>query len=377
MTRSLDDIAPAFKAAASRWPDAPNLQEHYVDLVTTFECKGCSMIELCKSFVESVCITVLNELGYPVPSNRPSTQTYLTVVLESLGLQNTRGASVFDKVLSAYNKLADALNEVRNQEGGIAHGKDGFIDAINERHSKVYLLSADTIIFVILQAYDGKDPFLLKTREPHTRFSHLNERIDAATQIEAEVDEDGVVDLSFQAGTLRDGFNLRVPASELLYCLDRQAYVDVLDALGGVVIQTEEEEMSETEEVSPEEPGFTINQEEVAVDQKEFLSRKPQVVTSYQGKYTDQISSLYDFIIHDLLRGNDTSAAQVENLTYSLLRGMEELAVIDWNKRNSRETKVRLFVKKLIKIFGLEEIDESSVEQIVAWLTIHIPGDMR
>jgi len=47
----LDDIAPAFRAARERWPDAPNLQQHYDDLARTFEENGSSLIELTKSFL--------------------------------------------------------------------------------------------------------------------------------------------------------------------------------------------------------------------------------------------------------------------------------------------------------------------------------------
>lgn len=32
MSRALDDIAPAFRAACERGPHAPNLQQHYVEL---------------------------------------------------------------------------------------------------------------------------------------------------------------------------------------------------------------------------------------------------------------------------------------------------------------------------------------------------------
>jgi len=55
MTFVLDDIAPAFRAARERWPNAPNLQQHYEDLARTFKENGSSLIELTKSFLEMVC----------------------------------------------------------------------------------------------------------------------------------------------------------------------------------------------------------------------------------------------------------------------------------------------------------------------------------
>jgi hypothetical protein len=374
MTGALDDIAPAFKAATTRWPDAPNIQAHYTDLASTFESNGSSLIELCKSFLEMVCITIVTELGKDLPaSSRPTTTEYLVCALDVLGIRNQRGSSALGTILSGYNKLSNGLSDIRNQEGSVGHGKDGFIDAISDRYSRVYLLSADTIIALLLQAYDGVEPSILKTRESHSRFSHHNERIDAATQVEAKVDEDGVVELSFRAGTLEDGFDIRVPASELLYYLDRQAYVDVLDALRGITTQLEEEETPEAEEAAPE-PEPAAKAEEAPVGHKESLARKLQPVNDYQGKFAEQVSPLYDYIFHSILGGNSEYATQTQNLTYTLLNGMEDLAVIDWNNRTSTHAEVRLFLKKLTKLFSIEEIEESSIDRIVEWLAKRIPG---
>lgn len=374
MTSLLDDIAPAFKAAATRWSDAPNIQAHYADLASTFESNGSSLIELCKSFLEMICITIVAELGKDLPpSSRPTTTEYLRCALDALGIRNQRGSSALGTILSGYNKLSNGLADIRNQEGSVGHGKDGFIDAISERHARVYLLSADTIIALLLQAYDGVEPSILKTREPHNRFSHHNERIDAGTQIEAKVDEDGVVELSFRAGTLEDGFDIRVPASELLYYLDRRAYVDVLDALRGIATQPEEKEIPETEETVPEQEP-EVKPEEAAVGHKEPLARNLQPITDYQGEYADQVSPLFDFIFHNILGGNYEHTTQIQNLTYTLLNGMEDLAVIDWNKRTSTHTEVRLFLKKLIKLFSIEKIEKNSIDRIVEWLGKHIPG---
>jgi len=372
MSSGLDDIAPAFRAAANRWPEAPNIQAHYADIASTFENNGSSLIELCKSFLETICITIINELGGNAPANG-STTDYVVASLDQLGLRNTRGASAFDKVLSAYNKLADSLTIVRNQEGSVAHGKDGFVDAISDRHARVYLLSADTIIALLLQAYDGVEPYILKTREPHNRFSHHNERIDSATQVEAWVNEDGVVELSFRAGSLEDGFNIRVPASELLYYLDRRAYVDVLDALRGITTEAEEESVPE-EEGAGTEQGKAEKAEKTG-GTKESLSEKFEPVTDYQGKYADQVSPLYEFILHSLLNGNSRYATQVQNFAYTLLNAMEDMAVVDWSKRHSTRSEVRLFVKKLTKLFSLEGIQGNAIDQIVEWLSQHIEGE--
>lgn len=374
MTSVLDDIAPAFRAAITRWPDASNLKTHFADLASTFENNGSSLVELSKSFVEMVCITIITELGKELPaSSSPTTTELLGCALDALGIRNQRGSSALGTILSGYNKVSDGLTDVRNHEGSVGHGKDGFIDAISDRHARVYLLSADTIIALLLQAYDGVEPSILKTREPHSRFSHHNERIDSATQIEAAVDEEGVVELSFLAGTLEDGFDIRVSASELLYYLDRQAYVGVLDALQGVTTEAKEEEIPEPEEVEAE-PEEETQPEEAADEEMVPISKKLQPVAKYEGKYKDQVSPLYDYILYSILGGDTKFATQVQNLTYTVLNGMEDMAVIDWSNRPSMHAEVRLFLKKLVKLFSIEDMEGKKVDEIVTWLGQRIPG---
>jgi len=146
MRNLLDEIAPAFHAACERWPDAPNLKQHYMDLARTWEAEGSSVIELTKSFLEAVCWTVIRELGATPPdSSTPTTTELLSCVLDALGLRNQRGVGPLGKVISGHNKLAEGLNELRNQDGSVAHGRDGFLDAISSRHARVYLLSADSV----------------------------------------------------------------------------------------------------------------------------------------------------------------------------------------------------------------------------------------
>lgn len=225
----LDTLAPNFLRARLRWPSAETLQSHYQDVAATYAGNQHSLIELTKSFVESVCVTILREHGTSVPSDAKTTWL-LTAALAKLGLENTRGASQFDKVLSAYNKLADALNDARNQVGPAAHGKDGFLDSLAENHTRVYLLSADAILSLLLNALEGKEPNLQHTREPYSAFKHHNRRIDACVYCAAEVDDEGDVVVTFATEGL-EGVELRVRPSEFLFAHDRDAYIEFLNAV--------------------------------------------------------------------------------------------------------------------------------------------------
>jgi Abortive infection C-terminus len=68
-----------------------------------------------------------------------------------------------DDVLTAHNKMADALTWMRNNHDPIAHGKDGFLDTLTTNECRAYLVAADTIVALLLAAYDGKEPDILST----------------------------------------------------------------------------------------------------------------------------------------------------------------------------------------------------------------------
>jgi hypothetical protein len=354
MSDVLDDIPPAFRAACERWPDAPNLQQHYNDLARTYEEDGSSQIELTKSFLESVCWTVINELGATPPhSSTPTTTELLSCVLDALGL--------------------------RNQDGSVAHGKDGFLDAISSRHGRVYLLSADSIIALILSAYDGKEPNLLTTGERPDRFRHLNERIDTGCALDAEVDmEEGVLVVRVVAGAQSpdEALELRVPPSELLYYLDRQAYVSVLDALRDVPF-------SESEPEEEAEPAVKEEAEaaEVVAEEGPTVSPEPipepsrlQLLEEYEGRYQDKVPPLYEFVIHHLLTGDDTQAQQVLRFVNTLLAEMETLAVVDWAKRPSAQSRVKVYLKRLLTVADIEGLTIGHIQPLVEWLSREIEG---
>ena len=378
MTCTLDDIVPAFRAACERWPHAPNLQQHYNDLARTYEEDGSSLIELTKSFLEAVCWTVIRELrATPPDSATPTTTELLSCVLNALGLRNQRGVGPLGKVISGHNKLAEGLNEMRNQDGSVAHGKDGFLDAISSRHTRVYILSADSVIALILSAYDGKEPNLLTTREPPDRFRHLNDRIDEGCALDAEVDmEEGILVVRVQAGaqTPEEAIELRVPPSELLYHLDRQAYLSVLEALQEVP-PAESEEKTEPAVGKETKPAEVITEEEEVPPEEPVLkSSKLQLLDEYQGLYQDKVNNLYEFVIHNLLNGNTDQAQQVLRFVNTLLAEMENLAVVDWAKRPSAQSRVKVYLKRLLAVAGVEGLGINKWQPLLKWLMQEIEG---
>jgi len=365
-SRDFESIAPSFLIAKNRWPDAPNLQAHYNDLVQSYNSDSSGTIELCKSFLETICLTILSELGYKIDSKKTTTNLVVHT-LDKLGLKNTRGSCSFDKVLSAVYKITDAITEVRNTDGSVAHGKDGYIDTISDNHLRFYILSIDTVLSLIIRAYSGADPNILKTREPYSRYAHMNSKIDAHTQIDARVYDDSVFELTFLSGSLDEPFNIRVTPSELLYNIDRQAYLDVFSALKDVEI-TEEVDLSDQDEF--------LQHDNKDIWKIAHGSKVDAIVTGkplleYKGKYEDLIKPFYYFLAHNPAMSK-VKKKDLSLLTNTLLKSMEDLAVVDWSTRDSTRKSVKLQIKKLARKYSIDAITDETLDIIVDWLSQHI-----
>ena len=369
----LDDIAPAFRAAKERWPDAPNLQQHYRDLARTWE-EGSSVIELTKSFLECVCWTVINELDAERPnSTTPSTHQILRAALDALGLSNQRGAGPLDDLISGLNKLTKSIDDLRRNDGSVAHGKDAFVDAISSDVARAYISATDAIIATILRMYDGIDPNIRTTREPVTRWAHLNDRINTSTVLDAQIDEEtGKMVVRIHCRALEEPIEMALTPAELLYELYRDAYVEVLEALRGLVAVEEEESVEPV--VDPERTPVEAGPEGTPTAALEPASEpvKQQLLDDYRGRFREKVHPLYDFVVHRLLEGRDDQAEQVRRLVNTVLSKMERLAVVDWSKREPERAAVRVALKRLIRLADIEGLDSDVVGPLLDWLSREI-----
>jgi len=365
----LDTLAPNYRRAQQRWPDAPTLANAYASLGACFNGNAHGLVEHVKSFVESVCVTIMGECRVPMPSALPSTTELLVAALDPLGLRNTKGATKFDKVLSGFNKLADAIADMRNETGPIAHGKDGFLDAIAADHARAFLHAGDAILSILLGAYEGKQPDLVATREPYENFPHLNERIDRAAAVAARVDEDAdrpTVVLSVTTGPRGEAIELRVEPSRLLYGIDREAYVEALRTAG--LAATEEE--GEEPEAEPGEGEAGEAPESGIAPAEGPVTR---LVTQYEGELSALRGGVEAFLVAE---GVDPTTAGVDGalLLDSLLATAEQNMAIDWKQSKPKQARLKVASKRVLIRFGSEASKAETVAgRLVGWLHVQVP----
>jgi hypothetical protein len=283
-----------------------------------------------------------------------------------LGLQNSRGASKLDKVLSAFNRLSDALSEMRNENGPVAHGKDGFLDAIEDDHARAFLHAGDAIVGLLLNALEGKQPNLLFTREPYERFKHLCERIDRSVGIEAEIDDEGggqILVLSLSVFGKPEKLKLRIEPSRLLFGIDRTAFVGVLtDAPATLEVEEDEEDLGETTAVATDVPipnAAAHSEPTMAV-----------VVEEYSGVFSALRVGLRAFLVNEGIIPSPTDI-----LLNSLLATAESNSGVDWQTRENLQARMKVGIRRVLDKEGIDpaKIVDAS-ERLLTWLKVSSPA---
>jgi hypothetical protein len=328
------------------------------------------LVDHVKAFIESVCLTIMGELRQPVPSSTPSTTDLLVAALNPLGLRNSRGASKLDKVLSGFNKLADALSDMRNANGPIAHGKDAFLDALTADHARAFLHTGDAILGVLLHALDGKQPDLTVTREPYESFPHLNDKIDRAVIVSARIDENDdrqMVVFSVATGPREEAIELRVEPSRLLYGIDREAYVEVLRTAELALVEVDGDE-AEQEAVA-----YRIQVAPSLLDVAIAEAPLAELVTVYRGPLESLRKGLEAFLVAEGIDTAREAGADV-HLIDSLLGSAEQNMGLDWKQREPLQARLKVASKRVLVHFEVSaETAEQVAEHLVAWLRVQAP----
>lgn len=242
------DWCPGIREACTHWRDAPMLQQTFEVLERTLEQDNDACIDCAKAIVEVVCRVVIDELDSPTNPVKPKSASpdfgeWVGSAVRVLKLGENQN-NKFLKLVSQHHKLTTLLGELRNDAGPVSHGRDGFLDRLSVHHRRSAVLAADAIVTFLHQAYLEAELDLVRTREPYERFDHLHGLIDAHVSLLADVDDDNFLSVNVKLPS-GDVLPLRLEASRLLYQLDRDAYVEALNAARGVpasVVESVEEQ---------------------------------------------------------------------------------------------------------------------------------------
>lgn len=339
---SLESVAPNYLRARDRWPEASMLATYYDRLDECVAGTGAGLLESVKSYVECVCLTVLNESGRASEKDKPSTTELFLAALQALGVEHPRRPAPLGTLLSGFSKIADGLNAIRNSEGYLAHGKDAYYEAIAVDHARAYLHAGDIMIGTILGALEGRAPDLKYTRDPYENFRWHHDRIDSSISVQVEVESEAepVIVLRVATGAALDPIELRLEPSRVLFGVDRDAYLEVLKAVGGGV-----PELAETEAVS-----------RASIAPTEAPVGPPGPVAIFSSEYVGELGAVRDGVA-DLLGDCATATRRrdgvTERLLDSVLATAEANAAVDWRMRVSVESRMEVGIKRVLAGFGV------------------------
>lgn len=230
------DWCPGIREACAHWRDAPMLQQTFEALEQSLAQDNDACIDCAKAVVETVCRVVIESFHTPQAPLRPVQETpslsdWLNAAVRALKLGDIRDDR-FRKLVSSHHKLADALNELRNKAGPVSHGKDPYLERLAVHHRRTAVLAADAIVAFLHKAYLDAQLDPISSREPWERFVASNALIDAHVGLAVDAEDGDAPTLRF---LLPDGNELpiNIEVSRLLYLLDRDAYVEALNAARG------------------------------------------------------------------------------------------------------------------------------------------------
>lgn len=233
------DWYPGIREACAHWREASMLQQTFDALERTLEQDNDACIDCAKSIVEVFCRIIVDELDSPVQPVRPteampSFGAWVSAAVRVLKLGENQNAK-FLKLVSQHHKLTTALGDLRNESGPVSHGRDGFLSKLSVHHRRSAVLSADALVAFLHHAYleAQRDP--VSSREPWERFEAFNQLIDANVGLELMTDDDGSSELRVRLPG-GDSLSLNISVSRLLYQLDRDAYIEALNAARNVSV---------------------------------------------------------------------------------------------------------------------------------------------
>lgn len=197
------------------WENSKHLGEIIRAIEDGLRDESDTAIDGAKCLVEAVCKTILSERGCEIGA-RESPASLIRKTIKALNLMADEGGSDLRDMLSGMTTAANGLERMRDAFGPLAHGRDTKHSKLGDWHRLMAVRTAETIAVLLFEAHSATAINLRYTRRPFEENNPDNARIDEAALVEFDEDAREIVINQF----------LRFRPSQILYDLDRDAYID-------------------------------------------------------------------------------------------------------------------------------------------------------
>lgn len=203
------------RAAMSSGPIAVSIEQQIHAIESALESIPDFAFDLSKTLVESVCKTVLADIGQPADPNwdAPKLLRETTNRLSLLPRDHPDPAKAresVEKTIRGLLQTIQGLCELRNSYGMASHGRDGFSARLDLRQATLAAQAADTIVSFLYRIHRDALNQAPGSRVYYEDHSDFNESFDR----DYDVVRIGVVELL---------------ASRVLYHTDKEAYKAALN----------------------------------------------------------------------------------------------------------------------------------------------------
>jgi len=226
------DWCQGIREACTYWSEAKMFHQTFEALEQSLEQDNDACIDGAKAVVEELCriiVECFHSAQNPIlpAKDSPSLTDWMGAANRALKLGDVRD-NQFRKLVISHNKMAEALNDMRNASGPVSHGKAPFLERLSIHHRRSVVLSADAIVSFLHKAYLDSQLNPASSKEPWERFAMENELIDKFVRLSIDdEDEPQTLKVLLPNG---DEFPLEIPVSQLLYEMDRGVYIEALMA---------------------------------------------------------------------------------------------------------------------------------------------------
>ncbi|NRB16489.1 MAG: abortive infection family protein [Rhodobacteraceae bacterium] len=241
----MKELCPNIYDFTRHWSSAPNVAQAFEALVLVDKADNDGVICASKAMVECACKTIVEELddpsnpikgwpNSPIKSADPTMGNWMAAATNLLNLVSDK-TDAFNSVIGQYNELATKLGRFRNKAGTIAHGRMGFEQKLSAHHRRTALITADTVIGFLHDAYLSIQTDPTSSFEPYDRFPEANKAIDTSSAfLKVQIEEDGTLYGKISLGSNSEEHQFSVSVSEFLFGTDRFAYREAFLQAGGV-----------------------------------------------------------------------------------------------------------------------------------------------
>jgi len=178
--------------------------------------------DLSKALIESTCKTILKDRGHELNKNI-KIETLVKETLNALE-EEAQFKKNLNKTINGLNAVVKGLSELRNDEGIVSHGKDGYAKSPDPIQAQLAARAADAIVNFLIKTHKKYPTNNPNKREHYDDYPEFNEYIDELTE------------------TVRI-FNYEYQPSEVLFHVDQKAYFALhLDFLSPAEDELEDDE---------------------------------------------------------------------------------------------------------------------------------------